>query len=142
MRSPGNHSVRFQARNYGMETGNEPESNVGNHWRPTTCEETAWKRKPSFRNPLVSMRAHTLCQHALSPLNGTRRSQNANYKTMIAVNSSAIRAVAYDGFTLTIMFHSGGVYDHPGVPYSVYRGLMQAHSMGAYYNQNIRGRYR
>jgi hypothetical protein len=61
---------------------------------------------------------------------------------MIRVNSSAIRAIGHDGYTLSVEFHSGRVYDHPGVPYSVYEGLMQASSKGAFYNRNIRGRYR
>jgi KTSC domain len=61
---------------------------------------------------------------------------------MIAVNSSAIRAVGYDGYTLTVEFHNSGVYDHPGVPYEVYEGLMAASSKGAYYNRYIRGKYR
>ena len=60
---------------------------------------------------------------------------------MIPVNSSAIRAVGYDGYTLTVQFRSGRIYDHPGVPGYVYLGLMNASSKGAYYNQNIRGRY-
>jgi KTSC domain len=62
--------------------------------------------------------------------------------TFVLVNSSAIRAVGYDGSTLTVEFHGGRVYEHPHVPYSVYIGLVQASSIGAYYNQNIRGRYR
>jgi hypothetical protein len=58
------------------------------------------------------------------------------------VNSSSICAVGYDGHTLAVVFHtSSQVYNHPGVPYSVYLGLMQASSMGAYYNRYIRGRY-
>jgi hypothetical protein len=61
---------------------------------------------------------------------------------MIPVNSSAIRAVGYNGYTLRVQFHSGRVYDHPGVPWSVYHGLMSASSIGAYYNHYIRGRYR
>jgi KTSC domain-containing protein len=64
------------------------------------------------------------------------------YVEMISVNSSAIRAVGYDGYTLTVEFHTGRVYDHHGVSYSVYVEFMNASSMGAYYNQNIRGRYR
>jgi hypothetical protein len=64
------------------------------------------------------------------------------YVEMISVNSSAIRAVGYDGHTLTVEFHSGRIHDHPGVPYSVYVGLMQAASKGSFYNQYIRGRYR
>ena len=62
--------------------------------------------------------------------------------TLIEVDSSAIRAVGYDGCTLTVEFHNGRIYDHPGVPYAVYAGLMRASSKGWYYNTHIRGRYR
>lgn len=62
--------------------------------------------------------------------------------TMIQVSSSAIRAVGYDGYTLTVEFRHGGIYDHPGVPESVFRALMGASSKGSYYARNIRGRYR
>jgi hypothetical protein len=63
--------------------------------------------------------------------------------SLMLVNSSAIRAVGYDGDTLAVQFHtSDTIYSHHGVPYSVYVGLMHASSMGAYYNQHIRGRYR
>jgi hypothetical protein len=61
---------------------------------------------------------------------------------MISVNSSAIRAVGYDGHTLTVEFHTGRIYDHPGVPFSVYQGLLRASSKGTFYNKNVRGRYR
>jgi hypothetical protein len=61
---------------------------------------------------------------------------------MTSVNSSVIRAVGYDGHTLRVEFHNTGVYDHPGVPYSVYSGLMNASSKGAYYNRYIRGKYK
>jgi hypothetical protein len=64
------------------------------------------------------------------------------YSALVSVNSSAIRAVGYDGSTLTVLFVSGRIYDHPGVPYSVYEGLMRASSKGTYYNRYIRGRYR
>ena len=57
------------------------------------------------------------------------------------VDSSAIRAVGYDGYTLTVEFRNGGMYDHPGVPYGVYAGLTASSSKGAYYNRYIRGRY-
>lgn len=62
--------------------------------------------------------------------------------TLTLVDSSAIRAVGYDGHTLTVEFHTGRIYDHPGVPYAIYAGLMRASSMGAFYNRFIRGRYR
>ncbi len=60
---------------------------------------------------------------------------------LIEVDSTAIRAVGYDGSTLTVEFHGGRVYDHPRVPHSVYEGLMRATSKGTCYNQHIRGRY-
>jgi hypothetical protein len=62
---------------------------------------------------------------------------------MTLVNSSSIQAVGYDGYYLYVQFHtSDTIYTHPGVPYSVYAGLMQASSMGAFYNKNIRGKYK
>ena len=67
---------------------------------------------------------------------------NVMFATMILVNSSAIRAVGYDGHTLTVEFHSGRVYDHPNFPYDVYVEFMNASSMGEYYGRHIRGRYR
>ena len=61
---------------------------------------------------------------------------------MLPVSSSVIAAVGYDGSTLRIAFRNGRVYDHPGVSFFVYAGLMGASSKGAYYNRNIRGKYR
>ena len=61
---------------------------------------------------------------------------------LIAVNSAAIAAVGYDGHTLAVLFHtSDTIYEHHGVPYSVYVAFMHASSMGSYYNRHIRGRY-
>jgi KTSC domain len=63
--------------------------------------------------------------------------------SLVLVNSSSIRAVGYDGSRLFVQFHtSATIYTHYGVPYSVYAGLMQAGSMGAFYNRHIRGRYK
>jgi hypothetical protein len=64
------------------------------------------------------------------------------YVEMISVSSSVIRAVGYDGSTLTVEFRSGRTYDHPHVPESVYLGLMSASSKGRYYSRNIRGKYK
>lgn len=60
---------------------------------------------------------------------------------LIPVNSTAIRAVGYFGGMLTVEFHNGRTYDHPGVPLWVFLGLMAASSKGRYYNAYIRGRY-
>lgn len=61
---------------------------------------------------------------------------------MIPVNSSAIAAIGYENGVLAVTFHNTGTYLHPGVPYSVFAGLLQAGSKGAYYNRYIRGRYK
>ena len=51
-----------------------------------------------------------------------------------------MRAGGYNGSTLAVLFHtSNTVYEHPGVPLSVFLGLMAVASMGAFYNQFIRG---
>jgi hypothetical protein len=62
--------------------------------------------------------------------------------TLTLVNSTAIRAIGYDGSTLTVEFHSGRIYDHPNVPYDVYVEFMNAPSLGEFYSRHIRGRYR
>jgi len=50
---------------------------------------------------------------------------------MITVQSSDLAGVDYDwSGTLTIAFHSGGVYEYYGVPYSEYEALMNARSHG------------
>ena len=67
---------------------------------------------------------------------------HAGSAELILVNSSAIRAVGYDGHTLYVEFRPGETYPHPGVPYSKFAVLINADSPGTYYNQNIRGRYR
>ncbi len=73
-----------------------------------------------------------------APLNNVMSHANA----LIPVDSSAIRAIGYDGRTLTVEFHSGRTYDHPDVPYHVFNEFLNAWSKGTYYNQNIRGRYK
>jgi hypothetical protein len=63
--------------------------------------------------------------------------------SLLPVDSSAIAAVGYDGYTLAVVFTSSDrVYEHHGVPPRVYFGLMTAASKGAYYSRHIRGRYR
>ncbi len=61
---------------------------------------------------------------------------------MIPVQSSCIRAIGYDGHTLAVLFHtSDTIYEHPGVPWPVYAGLMKATSKGIYYHLHIKGKY-
>ena len=63
---------------------------------------------------------------------------------MSYLTSTAISAVTYNPRTgeMNIWFTSGGPYTFAGVPDYLYQGLMEAPSMGTYYNQYIRGRYR
>ena len=61
---------------------------------------------------------------------------------MITVQSSDLAAVDYDwSGTLTIAFHSGGVYEYYGVPYSEYEALMNASSHGKYFHAHIKNQY-
>ena len=60
---------------------------------------------------------------------------------MIPVSSSNISSIGYEGSTLHIRFHSGGLYSYYNVPLSVYNGLMSAGSKGRYFHANIKGRY-
>jgi len=62
--------------------------------------------------------------------------------TLIAVNSTAIAAVGFDGFTLFVQFHtSDTIYEHHGCPYSLFEDFMKAHSLGEFYNKFIRGKF-
>lgn len=58
------------------------------------------------------------------------------------LTSTAIARAEYDDGTLSIWFReSGGPYDYYGVPESIYRGLINASSAGAYFNSYIRDNY-
>ncbi|WP_105419192.1 KTSC domain-containing protein [Neorhizobium sp. T25_27] len=64
---------------------------------------------------------------------------------MPILRSSAIHRAEYNAGsrTLSIWFvESGGPYDYYGVPDAVYNGLINARSVGTYFNDNIRDRYR
>jgi hypothetical protein len=61
---------------------------------------------------------------------------------LMPVNSSAIEGVGYDGYTLSVKFHTGNtVYTHDGCPESLFEDFMNAPSMGEFYNQHIRGKF-
>ena len=61
---------------------------------------------------------------------------------MIALGSSNLAGADYSAGTLVIAFHSGGVYEYYGVPYSVYAALMSADSHGKYFHAHIKNRFR
>lgn len=54
-------------------------------------------------------------------------------------NSSNIAAVGYDHstFTLTVQFHSGGIYQYFPVTQFAYEELMKAESKGSFVNKNL-----
>lgn len=60
-----------------------------------------------------------------------------------AVNSTNLASVGYaaDTQTLEIEFHHGGVYQYSDVPPTVHEGLLQASSLGSFFQRNIRGSY-
>jgi hypothetical protein len=62
---------------------------------------------------------------------------------MVPVSSSAINAVGYDADTrqMNIEFKQGHTYTFCGVPESIFNGLLNAQSVGSYYDQHIRDRY-
>jgi hypothetical protein len=64
--------------------------------------------------------------------------------TLQPVNSSNLAGIGYDAdtHTLTIEFRSGGTYEYYDMEEQVFEGLRSASSLGQYFQENIRGRYR
>lgn len=62
---------------------------------------------------------------------------------MISVDSSFIAAVDYNQWsgTLVVFMHSGQSYEYHHMPVPVYAGLINAASIGIYYNAYVKGRY-
>ena len=62
---------------------------------------------------------------------------------MPALNSASISWIEYDPYsrTLQVTFRSGRMYTLRGVPEYHYLALLNASSPGAYFNENLRGRY-
>lgn len=60
------------------------------------------------------------------------------------VDSSVIAAIGYESALsrLEVHFHTGRVYRYFLVPQSVYDELVEAESVGRYFNRNVRNRYR
>jgi KTSC domain-containing protein len=59
------------------------------------------------------------------------------------VESTTLAAVAYDGVRelLRLEFRSRAIYQYSGVPPAVHQALLQAPSIGSYFNRVIRGRF-
>lgn len=61
-----------------------------------------------------------------------------------SVKSSNLQAVGYDkaSKTMRVLFQEGSMYDYFNVPEKVHDALMEADSLGSFFQQNIIGRYR
>jgi hypothetical protein len=61
----------------------------------------------------------------------------------VADDSAAISKTSYNEETkvLTVEFEKYGTYEYAGVPADVNAALEKAESKGAYFNENIRGKY-
>lgn len=59
------------------------------------------------------------------------------------VNSSTATALGYDekAKTLRVWFTTGKVYDYAGVPKTKFKDLVNASSIGEYFNKKIKGFY-
>lgn len=62
---------------------------------------------------------------------------------MTVVGSSNLDRIGYDleRQVLYVMFQNGAYYAYQGVPDSIYTDLMNANSMGRYFNRHIRNHY-
>jgi hypothetical protein len=60
-----------------------------------------------------------------------------------AVESTTLATVAYDDVRelLRLEFRSRAIYQYSGVPPAVCQALLQAPSIGSYFNRVIRGRF-
>ena len=60
------------------------------------------------------------------------------------VQSSNLRSVSYDEAkkNLEIEFHSGIVHQYQNVPSTIHTDLMKASSVGIFYNEKIKNRFR
>lgn len=59
------------------------------------------------------------------------------------VQSSLLASIGYSiDATLELEFRSGAIYRYFEVPQAVFEGLIAAESKGAYFNRNVRSRFR
>lgn len=60
---------------------------------------------------------------------------------MLAVNSSNIKSIGYDGTDLYVEYLSGSVYQYKNVPQGQFESLKTAESKGRFMNENIKGKF-
>ena len=63
--------------------------------------------------------------------------------TVSIADQSLFKTIRYQHGTCTLIltFRSGAVYEYQAVPYSIYSGLVNTSSKGAFFNQHIRRQY-
>jgi len=59
----------------------------------------------------------------------------------IKVKSSNLKAVGYESEIMEIEFLNGSVYEYSEIPKKLHEDLMDAESIGKYYNQYIKGQF-
>ena len=61
----------------------------------------------------------------------------------VLVQSTTLASAGHDAGSaaLELQFRNGAVYQYLSVPRAVFHSLLRAPSKGAFFNQNIRGRY-
>ncbi|BAP77396.1 imidazoleglycerol-phosphate synthase [Pseudomonas sp. MT-1] len=61
----------------------------------------------------------------------------------VAVNSSSLRALGYDPDeqALEVEFHNGSLYRYEQVPADVVQALLEADSLGRYFNQVFKAQH-
>ena len=57
------------------------------------------------------------------------------------VESSNIDLAGHEGTILYLQFKSGIVYSYTDVPFTLYKELVSAPSVGQFFHQNIRGKF-
>lgn len=63
-------------------------------------------------------------------------------QTWIAVESSMITHAGYSETTMFLRFKSGKEYAYPNMPKKIYDDMMVAESIGKYFSQHIKGKFR
>ena len=60
---------------------------------------------------------------------------------VVDVKSSQVKRVAWQNDVMVVTFTNGSVYVYEDVPYSVYKELTEADSVGHYLNESVKYNY-
>ena len=100
-------------------------------------------RGTTFRTTFASA-ALALLLPAFFGIASTETSSSSDVPVRVAVQSSVIATIAYDGVrrALDIEFRSGAVWRYFDVLPEIHRAFLDADSKGRFYNANIRHRFK